>query len=132
MRLCQKVALLALPTVVNGNDFVFEKCLSKQDSFGFQSDSATPFDHSQFLSENVARPLRLQEYNVCETSLLRLTSIALVQSDQQKSVRVYMPRIGPRLTNCSDVDLNHWGPIKYVRIFREDGRVSGIGVRFQD
>ena len=67
---------------------------------------------------------------MCETSQLRLTSIAFVQADELKVEKVYMPRIGPQLTNCSDIDLNHWGPIRYIRIFRENDRVSGMGVIF--
>lgn len=61
---------------------------------------------------------------------MRLTSIQLVNVDETGVKKIYLPRAGPRLINCNNYGINHWGAIKTVRIFRENKQVSGIGISF--
>ena len=61
---------------------------------------------------------------------MRLTSIQLINVDQTGVRKIYLPRIGPRLTNCNNYGINHWGAIKTVRVFSENEQISGLGISF--
>ena len=41
------------------SDLVFDKCLSKTETFGLPTDGAVVFDHQLFITENVDRDMTL-------------------------------------------------------------------------
>ena len=73
--------------------------------------------------------MSLLEYNVCETVDRRIISLQLVHANPNGDIqsKVFLPRAGPRLSNCNSYRLDYRGGIRAIRVFREGERISGLG-----
>jgi len=114
----------------NNQSLVPAGCLKKTKEFVSIVRGETIFDHAEMIAADVHTNMSLSEFNVCETKTLRMTSILFTQSDHFLEDKVYLPRAGPRLTNCRTEKLSISNQILKARVFREDGYIVGFGLKF--
>ena len=77
--------------------------------------------------------MTLLELSICETEDNMLTSMQWIFADEAAEDLVYLPRAGPRLTNCSIVSITDRAPIEKIRVIRSDNdQLSGFGIRLYE
>ena len=56
---------------------------------------------TEFIAANMHYGMTLLDINTCKTEEGRLTSMQWTFADDLGEEKVYLPRLGPRLTNCN-------------------------------